>query len=328
MAVPARATATALAVSMLVVGCGYRAVERKGPADLAWPGDDPRIRLQSVIDLGGGLEGGAGKIRRWLGESSSRLFFRRPYALAWDKGDLLVADPDSRLVARIGAQGKITVSPRGLFVQPVAVAACSVGIVVSDAASGKVVLLDRDLRPIRTLAEELSRPTGIACMTDGVVVAETGAHRILVFDAAGDRRVVGRRGNADGEFNFPTSVAVDGRSMLVGDSLNFRIQRIDVDSGEPLGTFGKLGDASGDMPRIKGIAIDGAGHIWVADGYLDQVSLYTTSGALLISIGGNGAEPGEFAFPAGIAAHSDGRIAVADSLNQRVQIFQLLRRAT
>ena len=98
-----------------------------------------------------------------------------------------------------------------------------------------------------------------------------------------------------------------------------------ADGGLDVGDeFGQLGDVSGTMPRLKGLSIDAAGHLWVSDAWLDQVSLYTRDGDLLMSLGGAGAAPGRFNFPAGIAAHVDGRVAVVDAQNRRVQVFDLL----
>ncbi|MHC4989770.1 MAG: SMP-30/gluconolactonase/LRE family protein, partial [Planctomycetota bacterium] len=137
---------------------------------------------------------------------------------------------------------------------------------------------------------------------------------------------VGERGETPGGFNFPTFLTVDGDVLWVADAMNFRVQRFDVVSGKYLGSFGSLGDAPGEMPRIKGIAVDRDGHLWVADGHLDRVSLYDLDGSFLLSIGGSGTGPAEFSFPAGIAADEDGRVVVADSLNRRLKIFRVLER--
>jgi hypothetical protein len=84
-----------------------------------------------------------------------------------------------------------------------------------------------------------------------------------------------------------------------------------------------LGDSSGETPRIKGIAVDGNGNLWVSDALLDQVSIFNQNGEYLMRLGESGAEPGKLSFPAGVSAHSDGRVAIVDSLNRRVQIFRL-----
>jgi len=175
--------------------------------------------------------------------------------------------------------------------------------------------------------EGLNRPTGVACAEGRIFVVETGAHRVLVREADGSRWSIGGRGDAAGELNFPTAVAVAAGSLWVGDTLNFRVQRFDAVSGEALGSFGQLGDAPGQTPRLKGLAVDAAGHLWVSDALLDRLSIYSPQGRLLISLGRPGAAPGELAFPAGVAAHPDGRVVVVDSFNRRLQIFKLIQGA-
>jgi len=313
------------AVLLLAQGCAaYRTVEHRGPGDLAWPRDEPRVRLDTVIDLHGRLQRGPLKVLGLLGNKRESFPFRRPYAVAWDGEDLLVADPGAGRIARIAPGGRIRLSPPGVLEQPIGLAACRTGIVVSDALAGKVGLLDRDLQFQSWLAEGFSRPTGVACSGERIYVVETGRHRIRVLAADGTWAVLGARGAEEGEFNFPTSIASSDGGLLVGDTLNFRVQRLDPVSGRALTTFGRLGDAPGEMPRIKGVAVDTGGHVWVSDAHLDRVSLYDADGVLLISIGRSGDGDGEFSFPAGIAANPDGRIAVVDSLNVRVQIFRVL----
>ena len=184
-------------------------------------------------------------------------------------------------------------------------------------------MLDRELKLIRWVARDLDRPTGVACSTSRVFVAETAHHRILVFGPGDRREAIGRRGNGPGEFNFPTSLTLDSGKLIVGDTLNFRIQRVEPATGRFLDSFGTLGDAPGEMPRLKGIAVDRAGHLWVADAHMDRVSIFLREGRLLLSLGGSGDRVDEFSFPAGIAAHPDGRVAVVDSLNRRVKIFRV-----
>lgn len=316
-------TAAVLAVLVIQAGCAARGTLEFGRGDgLVWPVDEPRIRLVQVIDLD---DVGKGRLA-WLGHDEPR--FQRPYGVAWDGDDLLVADPAAGRVARIRPGGRIELSAAGQFIRPVGIAVCPGGIVVTDAQAGRVERFTDRLRFSATLADGLARPTGVACDQENTYVVETGAHRILVLGPGGTRRTLGGRGANAGQFNFPTSVVVDGDALLIGDTLNFRVQRIDATSGEPIAVFGRLGDAPGETPRIKGVAVDGYGQIWVADGYLDRVSLYSREGTLLMSLGERGAAPGEFSFPAGIAVHADGkRVAVVDSLNRRIQVFTLLERA-
>jgi len=310
---------------LLVPGCAATSpVDRAVKSDLVWPLEQPRIRLHSVIPMEGRGRRTMSKLLAAVGAGQVDASFLRPYAVAWDGEDLVVADPDTGRVARIGRRGRVVMSDRVLFRTPVGVAVCSGGIVVSDSEAGAVALLNRDLDLERWLARELARPTGVACEGERVFVSETGRHRLLIIGPDGTRSPFGERGSGPGQFNFPTSIAVSGSELLVADTMNFRIQRLDLATGDYVGRFGELGDAPGQMPRIKGIAVDDAGQVWVADAHLDRVALYDLAGTYLTSIGGSGSGPGEFAFPAGIAVADNGRIAVVDSLNRRLQVFGLL----
>jgi DNA-binding beta-propeller fold protein YncE len=296
-------------------------------------GADPRrqepvegleISVERVIvtrrDLGGGAI-----LRRLTGKPETPLF-KRPYGVAWEGDALLVTDPESGRVLRIPAQGKKKAksSPQGLLLSPMGVATCTAGIVVTDSRIGGVALLDADLRLVRWLARDLQRPSGVACTEEQIYVAETASHRILILGPGDQRTTMGARGTDLGQFNFPAALALDGDSLWVGDTLNFRLQRISLVSGEVIESFGQLGDAPGEMPRIKGLAVDVDGHLWISDAYLDQIALYNRSGVFLSGLIQSGSEVGEFSFPAGLAAHSDGSIAVVDSLNRRIQILRLV----
>lgn len=284
-----------------------------------WPPEDPRIELVRVLGLRGDLA--RGSVTAWLRGGRHEPLFTRPYGVAWDGGDILVADPGAGRVLRIGAGGGLSRSPEGLLGSPTFVAACGAGIVVSDPPAGRVALLDHKLRLVRWLASDLQRPTGVACLAGRVYVVETAAHRLVELADGEAATVMGARGNGPGLFNFPTALAADGDTLWVGDTLNFRLVHLDPVSGKVLGSFGTLGDTAGQMPRLKDVAVDARGRLWVTDALLDQVALYTRRGEYLMSIGHNGTAPGEFGFPAGVAAAADGRVAVADSFNRRLQVF-------
>ncbi|MFQ5349421.1 MAG: hypothetical protein ACE5EG_03135 [Thermoanaerobaculia bacterium] len=282
----------------------------------------PGIRLERVLATRGDL-GRGNFLRRLTGQPDPPLF-QRPFGVAWDRDTLIVTDPGRGRVVGIGGRGELRHSASDLFSSPIGVASCRAGTLVADSRLGRVLLLDRELRLVRQVAEDLDRPTGVSCDGDRLFVAETGRHRILVFEPGLPVRSLGGRGGGAGEFNFPTVIAPGHGRLWVGDSMNFRIQGLDPETGELASSFGRLGDAPGEMPRLKGLAIDTAGRLWISDAYLEQISIYRQDGAFLTALGGAGNEPGSFSFPAGIASHRDGRVAVVDSLNRRVQIFRWL----
>ena len=303
-------------------GSGIRLQKPEG--EWSWPAENPHLRLESVLDLETRT---ARRPSPWgsaasTGPNAGR--FARPHGITWVGDDLVITDPEAGRVYRITPDGGLQGSSPGLFQSPVGVAVCPSGLAVSDPPAGRLALLDDQLRLIRWLAEDLERPTGVACTDNEIWVVETGAHRLRVLSPGGMSRQFGTRGSGPDEFNFPTAVALAGEHALVGDTLNFRVQRLERSTGRNVSSFGQLGDNPGQTPRIKDVAVDAAGHIWVTDAHLDTVSLFTMDGTLLLSLGGRGQGPAEFSFPAGLAAHEDGRVAVVDAFNRRIQIFRIL----
>lgn len=313
-----------LAGVLLCAGCTVTGANGNTP-ELVWPAppEVPRVRLERVVttDKDTGRERGVLDVLAGRGATP---LFERPYGVAWSGGDLAVTDPAARRLVVIAADGRVRRSADGLLEAPVGVAGCRSGFVVTEPALGRVSSVSADLSKRETIAEGLARPTGVACSGSDVFVLETGSHVIWFRRGDGSQGTWGRRGEASGEFNYPAAIAASDDLLFVGDVLNFRVQKIDAGSGAGLGSFGRLGDAAGEMPRIKGIGIDATGVVWITDALLDQVALYERTGAYLMSVGGPGAGPGAFSFPAGVAGHPDGRVAVVDSLGRRVQIFRLL----
>ncbi len=312
-------------MAILMAACAAttpRGNETSGPS---WPPDDPRVVFDRVIGTEEDL-GRSSFFRRLVGQKV-RPLFERPHGVAWDGNDLLVTDPGAGAVLRLTDGSRIERTRSGILEGPIDVVPCLGGVVVSDARAGRVALFDGDLRFRTWLVEDLDRPTGLACLGGGeVAVAETGAHRIVILGLDGIFRRLGTRGNGEGQFNFPVALARFGENILVGDTLNFRVQEIDAETGLGKGSFGSLGDSAGETPRIKGLALGIDGTIWVSDAHLDVVAVFDHQGHYLMQMGEHGTGEGEFDFPAGLAISADGRIAVVDAFNRRIEVFRMVVR--
>jgi DNA-binding beta-propeller fold protein YncE len=265
-----------------------------------------------------------------FGEEPQRLV--RPMAVVDVAGVLYVADPGAKGVHRFdrpsgkyrllhGERETALPSPVGLAI------GLSGDVYVTDSVLGAVFVLKpgADFATRLTLNSTLKQPTGIAFDASGkqLFVSDTYAHEIKVFALDGAYlKTIGRRGDGNGEFNFPTMLwRSDASQLLVTDSLNFRTQVFDL-SGQFVSKFGKLGDGSGDAPRQKGVATDRYGHIYVVDSLLHAVQIFENSGKFLLSFGGLGQAPGEFWLPTGVFVAGDDMIYVTDSYNRRVQVFK------
>lgn len=178
--------------------------------------------------------------------------------------------------------------------------------------------------------DSLLRPTGIAINKREklLYVVDTAGHRVDVFSLDGKKLFsFGKQGVKEGEFNYPTHIAVDAAGdVYVMDSLNFRVQIFNK-AGKHITQFGGMGTAIGSFIKPKGIAVDSEGHIWVSDSLRNSIQVFDRRGRLLLIFGQIGIGPGQFNVPAGLFIDSKDRLLVADSYNYRVQMFQYLKTA-
>lgn len=201
-------------------------------------------------------------------------------------------------------------------------------VLFTDSRENKIFRLSDGGKELEVLngAITLDQPTGIAYspVSGEIWVSETGSHRIAVLDRRGVLvRHIGRRGSAEGEFNFPTYIWIDkSGSVYIVDAMNFRIQIFDR-YGKYVSSFGEQGNATGYFARPKGVAVDSRGNIYVADALYNAVQIFDREGNFLYYFGSQGRGREQFWMPSGIFIDSDDYIYIADSYNARIQIFQL-----
>jgi DNA-binding beta-propeller fold protein YncE len=84
--------------------------------------------------------------------------------------------------------------------------------------------------------------------------------------------------------------------------------------------FGSPGQDDGQFNRPAGIALDAAGHVFVADSGNHRVQVFALNGEFLEAFGQHGMGDGQFQRPIAIGVFA-GNIYVLDYLNNRVQVW-------
>jgi DNA-binding beta-propeller fold protein YncE len=333
----------ALLAAMLASGCAPRQQPIfDAPAQpLIWPAppEAPRIRYVGQLTSAEDLKPRRGPFTALgellVGRDEPRPFYGpRAAARTHDGRYLWVADPGGRclhvLDLRDRGYRKITHAGDEPLLSPVDVShgpeetmyVCdSEGVSIHQFGGASGALL-RTLR----LPEEISRPAAVAYVpeTRELIVVDVAAHDLKVLDEH-DRivRIIGGRGLALGEFNYPSDILLDADGIWVVDTGNQRVQRLTLE-GEPVSAFGRAGDAPGDLAMPKSIARDRNGHLYVIDARFENVQIFDAQGRLLLMFGDEGTGPGEFWLPAGIFIDHEDRIWVSDTYNARVQVFDYL----
>lgn len=194
-------------------------------------------------------------------------------------------------------------------------------------------------------AAQLADPEGVAVDDAGnVYVADSFNRTIRVITPSGAVTTLagspGALGSADGtgadaSFYIPTGVAVDGAgNVYVTDTGNFNIRKITAGGSVSTlaGTTGVGGSADGVGPAAQfnrpiGIAVDGAGNVYVADQESHTVRKITPAGevtTLAGSAGNAGSADGtgaaaRFDHPAGVAVDGAGNLYVGDEFNGAIR---------
>ncbi len=179
-----------------------------------------------------------------------------------------------------------------------------------------------------------------------VYVADTANHRIQKFTSSGSFITKwgrnggdGTPGTAEGEFEDPASVALDGAgNVYVADRDNHRIQKFDS-SGDFIRMWGwgvqsgaaspqtctagcqagLAGAGNGQFSDPRGVAPDPSGNVYVSDTVNNRIQKFNSTGAFLTKFGSGGTGDGQFDRPGQITTDCRGSVYVADTFNHRIQ---------
>ncbi len=194
-------------------------------------------------------------------------------------------------------------------------------------------------------AARFSNPTGVTVDGNGnVYVADQNNHTIRMVTPAGVVVTLagsaGIAGNADGSgslagFDHPAGVAVDTHgNVYVADRNNHTLRKVTPGGvvGTLAGSPGSYGSADGNGSNARfynpnGVAVDVAGHVFVADSSNSTIRKVTPSGVvstLAGYIGNSGSFDGtggsaRFDLPRGVAVDATGNTYVADYANHTIR---------
>ena len=198
----------------------------------------------------------------------------------------------------------------------------------------------------------LYRPSGVA--VDGVgnvFIADSFNDRIRKVDATGTISTVagtGRTGFGGGDggpavqarLSHPNDVAVDGAgNLFIADSFNDRIRKVDatgtISTVAGTGRSGFGGDGgpavNARLSRPSGVAVDGAGNLFIADMDNNRIRKVDASGTISTVAGtgegrfggfsgdGGPAVQAQLHGPRGVAVDGAGNVFIADRDNYRIR---------
>lgn len=322
------------------------AEKRKQPgrakADLVWPlpPEKPRFRFVEEIHGSSDVEPArkSSALQRLAGVKKQEFkpSLTKPFGISTDsKGRIYVTDTGQAMVfvfdrqqhqvTYIGLEGNPRLQmPMGIHVDR------QDRVWLADAGAKRIYAFDPQLNVRAALGKqgELVNPVGLATdlSRQRLYVADSKQHCIVVYDTETGLLVgkFGKRGTGDGEFSFPTNVAVGGDGRIyVADTMNRRIQIFDT-TYKLVDKFGSVGVAWGQFRKPKGLALDSSQNIYVVDTDFSNFQVFDQKKRLLMFLGEFGSAPGQFSIPEQIHIDADNLVYVVDQMNGRIQILRLL----
>ncbi len=258
---------------------------------------------------------------KWGSFGSGPSQFEFPYDVKSDgDGNIYVADTGNSRVQKFTNNGlyigELDSAPSGpaAFGQAGSCAVDAVGQLYVVDARGFIDVFDSNFNFLRNWTAKASYlaldPTG------QFLYATTIPDSIVKFDAASGNRLGAWRYLSPGFYGF--AVGPSGNLYI---SLGSSVAKYSS-SGTLLGTWGSFGNGNGQFVGARGVAVDLAEHVYVADGGNARIQSFAPDGTFLSQWGSLGSGNGQFSheLPA-LAVDPTGNVFVLDNTQQRIQKF-------
>jgi len=196
-------------------------------------------------------------------------------------------------------------------------------VAVADTNGGAVLVFDLDRHKVERVpcraADDapIGCPVGVAWKGEALYIADSKPPRVIVKEAAGQRRVLG-----EGQLIRPAGLAActEQDRIYVADAGSHSVFAFDS-AGTLLFRTGARGVGTGEFNFPSQIACAPDGSLVVADSLNFRVQQLRADGSPIAAFGQKGDAAGDFALPKGVAVDPDGNIWVVDAHFENIQAF-------
>lgn len=193
-------------------------------------------------------------------------------------------------------------------------------VYVLDGVNNRIVVFNEKAKPIFNFGQSasLNLPMGIAIADNEIYVADTGNHRIAVFDLSG--QLIKHLMLAGEQPAEPVSLAIEDGVISWSDRRNHRVCRHDIKTGEQLLCWGKRGELASEFQFPFQLKHDRDGYLQVVDVINARVQGFSQEGRRFGQTGRFGLAGGELYRPNGLALR--GRyLLVSDAYRGTISVF-------
>ncbi|MGB3586909.1 MAG: NHL repeat-containing protein [Tunicatimonas sp.] len=199
-----------------------------------------------------------------------------PIGLTLLNEDLWISDGDNNQLVRLTQQGEVLKVFPGLD-RPMHLTTDGESLVVPEYGSDRIVKITGKASQEFNIPDSLDAPAGVSVLGDEMAIADFYNNRVLYSDGEA-WQTMGKKGNNDGEFNYPTDVQITANKIYVADAYNHRVQ-VFSKSGKHLQTIGQ----NQQMNAATGIFVSKS-ELFVTDFENSRVLIFDLKGTLLQTI--------------------------------------------
>jgi DNA-binding beta-propeller fold protein YncE len=198
---------------------------------------------------------------------------------------------------------------------------------ILDGVNNRVVITDDEGRGLSTIGEGiLASPLGLTIGPAGRLwIADSGHARVVALGSDGtveaEAELVQR--TRDSHRPDPVDLAFDrdGKTLLIVDNDNHRVDSLDTVTGAWGSSWGRLGPALDEFNHPFTIAVGPSGERAVVDVINSRVQSHDPEFDFTFQIGRWGVDAGELYRPKGVAVDANGQVYVSDSVLGLIQVF-------
>ena len=134
---------------------------------------------------------------------------------------------------------------------------------------------------------------GIAVNTNGtIVLTDNNGHCVYVFDKNGNcLRKIKSVGSNTGQFKYPDRISfLNDNEVLIADFGNCRIQRLNIQTGTVVKSFGKFGKGKGELSNPIDVTVNDEGRVVVTERDNNRIQVMSKEGESIFTFGDRGPE--------------------------------------
>ena len=179
--------------------------------------------------------------------------------------------------------------------------------------------------------EGMHKPDPVDVVVDDkrglLYVVDNENHRVLTFGLEQQDYIgtIGKMGHNRGEFRWPFSITLDGEGIAyVVDVVNTAVRTIRPEEKWGFGNdIGGWGVEKGELFRPKGVAVNEAGQVFVADSYLGVIQVFDRAGNFLAVVGNEANEVRRFVTPTRLYVDRQGLLYVVEMFANRISVYRV-----